>query len=100
MHHHDADAWSFPSPLEQNHVEQVNASDCALHVIADLAETLFGIPLSLRTVTRLRQNLPTLIIAFYRDQSHRGHSLHPPLHLEEIMGYSDSHFPCPDPLSH
>uniref|UniRef100_A0A7S0QIJ3 ATP-dependent DNA helicase n=1 Tax=Cryptomonas curvata TaxID=233186 RepID=A0A7S0QIJ3_9CRYP len=79
-----APAWSFPSPPEQNHVEQANSSDCALHVIGDLAETLFGIPLSLRTVTRLRQNLPTLLIAFY--QSQRGHSLLPPLHLEESMG--------------
>jgi len=81
-------AWGFPLSPEQNHVEQANSSDCGLHVIGDLAETLFGIPLSLRTVTRLRQNLPTLLIAFYLNQ--RGHSLQPALHLEEIMGYSHS----------
>ena len=80
-----ASAWSFPLSLEPNHVEQINSSDCALHVIGDLAQTLFGIPLSLRMVQRLRQNLPIWLIAFYLTQGNlKGHSLHTPLNLQEI----------------
>jgi hypothetical protein len=82
-----ATAWKFPLQMEPNHVEQSNSSDCAIHVIADLIETLFGIPLSLRTVQRLRQNIPILLIAFYftHGNPQKSHSLHTPLILQTII---------------
>ena len=80
-----APAWRFSLSPKLHHVEQANSSDCGLHVIGDLTETLFGIRLSLRTVQRLRQNLPILLVAFYLTHGNpKGHSKQRPLHLEEI----------------
>ena len=77
--------WRFPFSQELHHMEQINSSDCAIHLIADLAQTLFGIAHSARTVQRLRQNLPILLVAFYLTHGNlKNNALHHQLQLEII----------------
>ena len=54
------------TPALATQVQQANNCDCALHLSSNLNALLFGIPDSVSSVRRLRQNLPVFVIAVCR----------------------------------
>ena len=56
-----ASPWTFDAPIDV--VQQANQSDCGLHVLSWIAGKILGIETP--DVTRLRQLLPVLLLAFW-----------------------------------
>ena len=50
-------------PVRPDQLQQINHSDCGLHVINQLGEKVFGFPNTIELIQNLRQKLPVLILA-------------------------------------